>query len=464
MEMTRPDTGSFRDPGGRVFVIDGHVYRSVMPTAVDDYEFVRSTGLIQKLIGNGQVIPETVVDPNVLGAYGAHAHYVLEHPMLPIISYPYEWSFPALKAAALLQLDVHLTALAHGVTLSDASAYNIQFRGPRPVFIDSLSFRRYREGEFWIGHRQFCEQYINPLLLRALIGVPHNSWYRGALEGIHAQELCPLLRWSHKFSWNVLTHVVMQARLQGRATNQLRAEYRIRKRKLSPMALRQILRGLRKWIAKLEPADTAKTVWADYAGCNSYESEGMQAKHDFVADFSRSLQPDVLWDIGCNTGDYSKAALESGATFVVGFDSDQDALNLAFERAIKENLNFLPLYMDAANQSPSQGWAQSERSGLMQRASADGILALAVVHHLSIGRNVPLQSVVDWLVEMAPEGIIEFVQKSDPMVQSMLRLRDDIFSDYSEDSFVRFLKRKADIVRVATVSSANRRLFWFRRR
>jgi ribosomal protein L11 methylase PrmA len=464
MEMTRPDTGSFRDPGGRVFVIDGHVYRSVMPTAVDDYEFVRSTGLIQKLIGNGQVIPETVVDPKVLGAYGAHAHYVLEHPMLPIISYPYEWSFPALKAAALLQLDVHLTALAHGVTLSDASAYNIQFRGPRPVFIDSLSFRRYREGEFWIGHRQFCEQYINPLLLRALIGVPHNSWYRGALEGIRAQELCPLLRWSHKFSWNVLTHVVMQARLQGRATNQLRAEYRIRKRKLSPLALRQILRGLRKWIAKLEPADTAKTVWADYAGCNSYESEGMQAKHDFVADFSRSLQPDVLWDIGCNTGDYSKAALESGATFVVGFDSDQDALNLAFERAIKENLNFLPLYMDAANQSPSQGWAQSERSGLMQRASADGILALAVVHHLSIGRNVPLQSVVDWLVEMAPEGIIEFVQKSDPMVQSMLRLRDDIFSDYSEDSFVRFLKRKADIVRVATVSSANRRLFWFRRR
>jgi len=400
----------------------------------------------------------------VLGVDGEGARYVLEHPMLPFISYPYEWSFPALKAAALLQLDVHLEALDHGVTLSDASAYNIQFRGPRPVFIDSLSFRRYREGEFWMGHRQFCEQFVNPLLLRALLGVTHNSWYRGALEGISAQELRPLLRWSHKFSWNILTHVVMQARLQGRATSQFSAEYRIRRRKLSPLAFRQMLRGLRKWIAKLEPADTGKTVWADYAGCNNYKSEETQAKRNFIGDFSRSLQPDVLWDIGCNTGDYSKAALESGATYVVGFDLDQGALNLAYYRAIDENLNFLPLYLDAANQSPSQGWAQSERRGLTERASADGILALAVVHHLSIGRNIPLQEVVDWLVAMAPEGVIEFVQKSDPMVQSLLRLREDIFDDYSEESFVHYLERKADIVRFATVSGANRRLFWFRRR
>ena len=463
MGMTRPEAGSFRDPGGRVYVIDGHVYRSVMPAAVDDYEFVRSTGLIDKLCGNGQVIPETTVDPGVLGIDGEGARYVLEHPMLPFISFPYEWSFPELKAAALLQLDVHLEALEHGVTLSDASAYNIQFAGPRPVFIDSLSFRRYREGEFWMGHRQFCEQFVNPLLLRALAGVPHNSWYRGALEGISAQELRPLLRWSHKFSWNVLTHVVMQARLQGRATSQCSAEHRIRKQKLSRLAFRQMLRGLRKWIARLEPADTGKTVWADYAGCNNYDSGETEAKRDFIADFAGSLQHAMLWDIGCNTGDYSRAALESGAEYVVGFDFDQGALNLAYCRAIDENLNFLPLYLDAANQSPSQGWAQSERSGLMQRAGADGILALAVVHHLCIGRNIPLQEVIDWLVAMAPEGVIEFVQKSDPMVQSLLRLREDIFDDYNEETFLRHLGRKASIVRSETVSGANRRLFWFRR-
>ena len=463
MEITRPDTGSFRDPGGRVYVVNGHVYRTVMQTAVEDYEFVRSTGLIDKLTKKGQLIPETVIDPGVLGNYGKGARYVLEHPTLSFISYPYEWSFPVLKAAALLQLDVHLEALNHGVTLSDASAYNIQFCGPRPVFIDSLSFRRYREGEFWMGHRQFCEQFINPLLLRSLAGVPHNSWYRGALEGISAQELRPLLRWSHKLSWNVLMHVVMQARFQTKSTSQSDAEQRIKKRNLSLLAFRQMLRGLRSWIEKLEPANTGKTVWADYADCNSYETEEARAKRDFVVEFAKATTPALLWDIGCNTGYYSNIALKSGAKFVVGFDSDQGALDLAFSRASTEDLNFLPLYLDAANQSPSQGWAQSERVGLMQRASADGVLALAVVHHLSIGRNIPLQEVVDWVVGLAPEGVIEFVQKSDPMVQTLLGLREDIFNDYSEESFVRYLEQRADIVRVVTVSGANRRLFWFKR-
>ena len=463
MEKANSESGSFRDPSGQVYLINGHVYRSVMPKAADDFKFVRSTGLIDKWVAQGRIISETVVDSSVLGDLGKDASYVLEHPRLPFISYPYEWSFPALKAAALLQLDLHLEALEHGVTLSDASAYNIQFYGTKPVFIDSLSFRRYREGEFWIGHRQFCEQFINPLLLRALSGLPHNAWYRGAFEGISAQELRPLLRWRHMFSWNILTHVVMQARFQSRATGRSDAEQKIKNQKLPLVAFQQMLRSLRKWISKLEPADTGKTVWANYAEDNSYNSEEAQLKRLFVAHFTKHLMPEALWDIGCNTGDYSKAALEAGAKSIIGFDSDQGALDLAFSRATIENLNLLPLFMDAANQSPSQGWAQSERMGLRQRANADGILALAVVHHLAIGRNIPLQDVVAWLVSMAPEGIIEFIQKSDPMVQALLRLREDIFDDYSEEAFVSHLESSANIVKSVTVSATNRRLYWFKR-
>jgi len=456
--------GSFRDPSGRVYLVDGHVYRSVMPGAAEDFKFVRTTGLIDKWVECGKVIAETIVDPSVLGSAGKGASCVLEHPRLPCVSYPYEWPFPALKAAALLQLDLHIEALQHGVTLSDASAYNIQFRGTQPVFIDSLSFRRYREGEFWLGHRQFCEQFVNPLLLRALSGLPHNAWYRGALEGISAQELRPLLKWRHMLSWNILTHVVMQARFQSQASSQANAKQKLNNRKLPLVAFQQMLRGLRKWIAQLEPADTGKTVWANYAEDNSYNSEEAQLKRLFVSEFTKSLMPEMLWDIGCNTGDYSKVALETGAKCVVGFDADQGALDLAFSRANTEDFNLLPLFMDAANQPPSQGWAQSERMGLMQRADANGILALAVVHHLAIGRNIPLQDIVDWLVSMAPEGVIEFVQKSDPMVQALLRLREDIFDDYNEEAFVKYLEDRADIVKSATVSASHRRLYWFKRR
>jgi ribosomal protein L11 methylase PrmA len=172
----------------------------------------------------------------------------------------------------------------------------------------------------------------------------------------------------------------------------------------------------------------------------------------------------MLWDIGCNTGDYSSAALEAGADFVVGFDFDQGALDRAFSRAKNERLNFLPLFLDGANPAPNQGWRQTERMGLVQRVHCDGVLALAVVHHLAIGRNIPLDEVVDWLVKMAPQGIIEFVQKTDPMVQALLRLREDIFRNYNEENFVHVLEARADIVRSATISNANRKLYWFKRR
>jgi ribosomal protein L11 methylase PrmA len=458
------EAGSFRDPAGQVHLVDGRVFRTVMPCAVDDYEFVRSTGLIDKLIERGQLIHESVVDPAELGEAGADTSYVLEHPVLPFISYPYEWSFAELKSAAIHQLDIYLCALEHGVTLSDATAYNIQFRGVEPIFIDSLSFRRYQEGEFWMGHRQFCEQFLNPLLLRAYTGIAHNSWYRGGMEGISAQDLNNVLPFHRKLSFNVLTHIVMQARFQSQSGSQLDAERVVTTRKLALAAFRQMLLGLRKWIKRLEPAGTGKTVWEAYAQDNSYSSDESQLKRKFITLFTQSVTPKILWDVGCNTGEYAKTALDAGADFVVGFDFDQGALDLAFSRATKEGLNFLPLFLDAANPAPSQGWAQRERPGLMQRSNADGVLALALVHHLAIGKNIPLPWVVDWIVSMAPQGIIEFVQKSDPMVQELLRLREDIFDNYSEGEFTRALEEKADIVRTETVSASGRQLFWFRKR
>ena len=184
MNEAPADAGSYRDPSGRVFVLGDRVLRTVMPRAAADFEFVRSTGVLQSLIAEGSAIAEQQVDPGGLPRSFNDARYVVQHPKLPFISYPYEWCFTALKRAALLHLDIQMRCLEQGVALSDASAYNVQFLGPKPIFIDSLSFRRYREDEFWLGHKQFCEQFLNPLLLRALLGVPHNAWYRGGLEGI----------------------------------------------------------------------------------------------------------------------------------------------------------------------------------------------------------------------------------------------------------------------------------------
>ena len=460
------DQGSFRDPSGRVYFQDGRIFRTVMPPAVDDFDFVEASGLIEKLEQEHRIVSSRQVEAETLGQAAEGASYVLEHALVPFISYPYEWPFPALKAAALAHLDIHLAALDHGVTLSDASAYNVQFEGPRPVFIDRLSFKRYESGEFWLGHRQFCEQFLNPLLLRSVLGVSHNAWYRGSQEGITTEDMSRLLPWSRKLSWNTLTHIVLPSAVQKRTTKEKVAEEvkTYKKHKLPLASMQRMLIQLRSWVDRLQPADTGATIWGDYARSHSYSSEEAERKRRFVMKFVESAGPKSVWDLGCNTGDYSAAALEAGAERVIGFDFDQIALELAFARAREEQLNFLPLYFDAANPSPNQGWGEAERKGFQARSSADGLLALAFTHHLAIGRNVPLPELLSWLTGLAPQGVIEFVPKSDPMVQHMLRLREDIFRDYTEEHFVSCVESVAEIVESDVVSKSGRRLFHYARR
>ncbi len=464
MTASALEAGSFRDPSGHIFEVDGRIYRTVTPHAAADFEHLRDSGILQELADKGRTVAFAEVDPSLIGEAGEGARYVVEHPRLPFVSYPYEWPFPVLKAAALFHLDLQLDLLERGVALSDASAYNVQFRGIEPVFIDMLSFRRYREGEYWIAHRQFCEQFLNPLLLRALLGVAHNAWYRGSLEGITTTDLARLLPLRRKVSWNVFTQVVLQAKLQAAALAKPARDGAARPQKALPRtAYRGMLRQLRRWISGLQPKDGGATLWRDYAESHSYASEEEMAKRKFVGDFVGAAKPAMLWDLGCNTGAFSAVGLEAGAAQVIGFDFDQGALQAAYARAEAERLAFLPLFLDAANPSPDQGWKGLERKGLQRRARADGILALAFEHHLAIGRNVPLDQLVAWLTGLAPCGVIEFVQKNDPMVSRMLSLRDDVFADYSEEAFVAALARNARVVRSETVSAAGRRLFLYDR-
>ncbi len=458
------EPASFRDPSGQVYEVDGRIFRTITERAADDYRFARDSGVPRRLADEGRLIAAEEVDPTILGPAAASAPIVVEHPRLPFISYPYEWPFPALKAAALLHLDLQIDLLDHGIALSDASAYNVQFIGSRPLLIDLLSLRRYREGEYWTGLRQFCEQFLNPLLLRALLGVNHNPWYRGSLEGLPSQDLARLLPWRRKLSWRVMTYVVMQARLQSSANDKGTVDAaRVRGKGLSKTALLGILTQLRSWIAGLQPADTGKTVWGDYAHANTYTSAAEQAKRRFIAEFAAATKPNLLWDLGCNTGEYSAEALAAGARAVIGFDFDQKALETAFARACRDGLNLLPLFQDAANPSPDQGWNQAERRSLHGRRSADGLLALAFEHHLAIGRNIPLDQVVGWLTGLAPRGVIEFVPKDDETIQRMRALREDILDHYNEEAFTAGLERNARIVRSEAIAESGRRLFWYDR-
>lgn len=450
------DRASFRDPAGFVFHQDGLVRRAVTEYGLAHFRAVRDTGLVDRLIAAGSLLSETQVAAGLDGHPGVRL--VLEHPRLPFISYPYEWSFRALQAAAVLHLDIQLEALAAGVMLADASAYNIQFVGARPVFIDHLAFRPYRDGELWAGHRQFCEQFLHPLLLHSLFGIDFGPWYRGRLEGIPGESLVRLLRWRHKIGWNILTNVVLPARLQ-RVGGRSGMTARIGRAKLPKAGLIGMLSSLRRWIARLEPRDLDSTTWADYdATVPEAESAAIAA---FVEEFVSDVHPRMVWDLGCNAGRYAERALASGAAYVVGLDSDHGAVDRAFARARERGLALLPLCVDLADPSPSQGWRGQERERLVARGRADALLAIAVVHHIAIARNVPLAEVVALLTDLAPEGVVGFVPPTDARARALFRGREDIFHAYTLDNFRSLLQTRARIVREQRLPGSERMLLWF---
>ena len=454
------EPGSFRDPGGRIFQSGQAILRAIMPSAADSFAKVSEAGVLRRLADQGKIVDFADVSAEQrLGA--TEASFVLSHPRIPFISYPYEWSFGLHRAAALFHLDLQLSLLEEGFALSDATAYNIQFQGPRPIFIDHLSVRPYVEGEIWVGHRQFCMQFLNPLLMWSLLDVQPNHWFRGSLEGIAPEDLTKLLPLRSKLSWTVLTHVAAQAALQTRSVKAATGSQAYRSAKLPRNGFEGILRGLRSKIVKLAPP-SHHTVWGDYAGRNSYGSPEAEAKARFVKEMVSAIRPKLMYDLGCNSGDYSKAALDAGAEKVIGFDFDHGALEIAFDRAHSENLDFLPIWLDAANPSPAQGWNQAERKGLGGRADAQALVALAFIHHIAIGRNVPLDMATDWILSLAPAGIVEFPHKSDPMVQTLLAQREDIFPHYEKDVFEKLLGERARIVKSVDVLPT-RTLYWYDR-
>ena len=460
-----PLAGSFRDRSGHVYEVEGQILRTVLDQHAAHFEYVESTGLLQQLAHDGCMLPANKIHLDTVRTFEGNVRYLLQIPRLPFVSYPYEWSFSALKAAALLHLKVQLAAIDRGVTLSDASAYNVQFKGAQPVFIDHLSFRRYQNGEIWAGHRQFTEQFLIPLLLRAVFGVSHNAWFRGMQEGIPLMEFRRLLRWRDYFSANLLKHCVMPAFFQ-RTVLDARMEFEktmLPSTPLPPPAFRKLLIELRDWISTMTPADSGNTLWQNYPLLHNYTDKQVDIKQRFIEEFVDETKPKLLWDLGCNGGQYTNAALEAGAQYVVGFDSDQGALESCFARASKENLAFQALYMDMANPTPSQGWRERERPGLLARASADGILVLAFMHHLAFRNNIPLDQLVDWIIDLAPMGVIEFIPKNDPMAKRLLTLRDDIFSEYTLENFLSCITRRAQIIKSTVVSESGRSLVWYRR-
>ncbi|WP_173934884.1 class I SAM-dependent methyltransferase [Chelativorans sp. Marseille-P2723] len=431
------EPASYRDRNGTVFYRDGRVFRFLSRRALANWQRLEAAPFFRSLCEAGKVIETRLADPQNEGITLGTWAGVLEHARLPFVSYPYEWSFSMLKDAALLHLELMRGALAADMILKDSSAYNIQWNGVSPTFIDLPSFEPLGRGDPWVGYRQFCEMFLYPLMLRAYKGADYRPWLRGRLDGIPAEEMRALMSAHDLLRPGVLLHVAAQAALQKRYS---RGKQDVRgalaQAGFDKKLIERNVDKLTRLVAKLDPAKT-KTVWADYDRTHSYDEAELAAKADFVREAASTRRWRLAWDLGCNTGTFSRIVAEQ-ADYVVAMDGDWMAIERLYRRERDQEgarNNILPLVVNLADASPNQGWGGSERKGLAERGKPDLTLCLALIHHMVISANIPLAEFIGWLAKLGTSVVIEFVGREDEMVQTLLANREDQYWDYTPETF-----------------------------
>lgn len=458
MDMA-PEPASFRDQANQVFYVDGEVRRGLRGPAVADWEALASSDFFTQATAQGQICPTRQVP----GPASDGFDLVLWHERIPFISYPYEWTFSMLRDAALLHLELLLAAVPEGLITKDGSAYNLQWRGTAPVFIDVGSFERLRDGEPWAGYRQFCQTMLYPLMLTAHLGTEFQPLLRSRTDGIEPAQARRLLRGRKRWAAGVFKHVhlhdAMQARYAGTSARQMRDE--LAAAGFSADLVVATVRALRKLVRRLTWEPPA-THWGDYRTTCTYTEADRRAKVEFVtAVLAAHPGPELVLDLGANDGEYSRVAAEH-AGYVVAVESDHAVTDALYKRLREEGeQRILPLVMDLADPSPGGGWRGAERAAFSDRADADVILALALVHHLAIGRNVPLRQVVDWLAGLGQGLVVEFVAPEDPMAQRLLANKPaGMFGDYHREGFEWALGERFTVVQRVELPSGTRTLYY----
>lgn len=458
-----PLAGSFRDPLSRVVTDGDRVVRLLAGRGVDDARDALDSASVRALIEAGEVVASAWLDDPARAAVDPSGAFraAIEHPRLPFISYPYEWPFSMLKDAALLTLSILRRTLPDGITLKDATPYNVQFLGAQPVFIDVGSFERRGETDPWFGYGQFTSLFLYPLMLQAYAGTAFQPWLRGSIEGISPTDMDGVLRGLRlRRRRGRLIHVRLHAAAVRRVSARTQdVETESKRARFSGRVLDNTWRNLERLVGRLEWGE-ARSVWSQYGTRDHYTDADLEAKERVVRDVAATRRRALVFDLGANDGRFSRIAAEH-ADYVVAVDADRlvvDRLYRTLRQAGERRIQ--PITIDLADPSPALGWGGAERSSFAGRARPDLVLYLAVVHHLAISRNVPVAMQLDQLAALGGEVVFEFPTEDDPKVRELLLAkRSGLFEGYRADVADRLVAERFGVARREVLASGTRILY-----
>lgn len=453
---------SFRDPGSQVFQSEDGVYRLIRKEAVSDYKALMESGLYQKLVAARLLVPHEDVTVECASMKESPDDIVIRPRTVPFISYPFEWNFSALKAAALNTLKIQKLCLDHGMTLQDATAFNIQYLDGHWVMIDTGSFQRMPVLRPWGAYRQFCQHFLAPLLLMAYGDTKLLSLFARNLDGIPLDIAAKLLPLKVRLRPAVYMHIVMHSRYMARDFSTTATE--VQARPVSRASAYGLIDQLAGMIGALNIRKT-ETVWTEYETSHTYQPQEFSDKEAFIASSFARMKTDAplsIWDLGANTGHFSRlmANIAPPDSSIVAFEYDDMTVEAGYiaSRSCDRNRP-LHLWMDLLNPTPDCGWAQQEWKGLIERGPADMVLVLALVHHLCLSGNISFSQLASFLSRIAGHMIIEFVPKDDPQSRRLLKTRKDIYQDYHQVAFESAMAQHFVVLETKTVSSTGRTLY-----
>lgn len=454
MKIKHPS--SFRDNSGFVYKESDTIYRQINNSFSEHYEYLISSGLYNELVESKQLIPHEEIFKDYLTQDG---YKTILPQQLSFVNFSYCWSFSMLKDAALLTLNIQKTALKHGMTLKDASSFNIQFNGNSPIFIDTLSFEKYNESSSWNAYGQFCRHFLAPLSLMSYTHISLSSLLLSNLDGIPLELTTKILPFRSRLNLGLYVHLFLHNKTLKRfqSVTHLTSERSVVKGNRNNIIkiidhLISTIQGLT-WKAE-------NTVWDEYYD-KWVDDEYLKIKRNNVQLFlEKTGSKNTLLDLGANDGTFSFLATKKFKN-VLSFDIDPACIEQNYLFSKKNEIdNLLPLIVDFTNPTPAIGWDNQERNSILDRiGEVDTIMALAVIHHLCIGKNIPLTLLASFFAKHCEYLIIEFVPKSDEKVKMLLQHREDIFDIYSLESFIEIFSTHFDILQKTTLLPTDRVLF-----
>ena len=447
---------SYRDSAARVVKKEAGYFRYIFQEYKSEYNYLIQSGLYQELVQLGLILEHSEIeidnsDPKI---------YKLLYPtQIPFQSYPFEWSYKQWIKAILAFLTINQIALKYGMILKDATPFNFYLSAGKAIMFDTSSFMFFNENDNWIAYKQFCEEFLSPIVLMHYNGTEWSKLTITELRGMHlnfVSKQLPLKSW---FNLTTLLHIHLHSRYSNKiysTENEIKKIKGFTVEKIQSLQ-QMIFKTITLWVKPYQYTNH----WNGYYKNDIESAEYLEDKETTIRKWLEITKPISVIDLGANTGKFSFIAAEY-AERVVALEADDNCVDTIEKQILANNINNIVAIVGNLNEpSPNLGLLNSETKNIYERANSEMVLALALIHHLFFTNKISINQIGEILNKFSSKYlIVEFIEITDKRVQELIVNNHTNQEDYTETNFIESLAKYFKILEIKKLQNSNRSLLF----